>query len=201
MTIAPIAPRLRRLALPALGLLLAAALMYTYLRTQDYDSTGYFENVALLRQIKQLDARWELDAMKSHIGLNQNYDPLVDPLREMGVLPQHLGALAAAPPPGDAGRLRAAVAAYERALADKAALVEAFKSHNAVLRNSLTFLPTAVDDIERLAGPRADAAAAANRVLLATLTYNQNPSDEELREAGDELAGLARAMRGLCDRL
>jgi len=185
--------RLGRLALPAVGLLLAAALMFTYLRSQDYDTAGYFENVALLRQIKQLDARWELDAMKSHIGLNQSYDPLVDPLRDMSVLPRHLDALATAQRPDAAGRLRAAIAAYELALNNKAALIEAFKSHNAVLRNSLTFLPIAVDDIEGLAGPRANApvTAAANRVLLATLIYNQTPSDEEMREARDELAKLS----------
>jgi len=192
--------RLGRLVLPTVGLLLAAALMFTYLRTQDYDTAAYFENVALLRQIKQLDARWELDAMKSHIGLNQSYDPLVDPLRDMSGLPQHL---AAAQRPGAGGPLRAATAAYELALNNKATLIEAFKSHNAVLRNSLTFLPSAVDDIERLAGPRANApvTAAANRVLLATLVYNQAPSDEERREAGDELAKLSALTGGLAPEL
>ena len=192
--------RLNRLALPVLGLLLAAALMYTYLLTQDYDTAGYFEDVALLRQIKQLDAHWELDAMKSHIGLNQNYDPLVDSLRDMSALPQHLSALEAAPRPDDAGRLRAAIAAYQLALKDKAALVDAFKSHNAVLRNSLTFLPTAVDDIELLAGgaqSNSPVKTAANRVLQATLTYNQIPSDEERREAEDEQAGLSALAGGL----
>jgi signal transduction histidine kinase len=182
----------RRFALPVLGLLLVVALMYTWLRTKDYDTAGYFENVALLRQIKQLDARWELDAMKSRIGLNQSYDPLVDPLRDMLLLPQHLGNLAASPQPADSARLRAAVAAYEQALKDKAALVEAFKSHNAVLRNSLVFLPTAAEDIGRLRNPPAagPVKAGANHLLLATLIYNQVPGDEARREVDTALAGL-----------
>ena len=191
-TLSILRTRIARLVLPISGLLLAGALMFTYLRTQEYDTAGYFENVALLRQVKQLDARWELDAMKSHVGLNQSYDPLVDPLRDMSILPQHLSALTETPHAGDAVRLRAAVAAYEDALKNKSALVEAFKSHNAVLRNSLTFLPTAVDDIEFLAGPHeSPVKTIANRVLLATLIYNQIPSDEEKLEAQEELDGLS----------
>ena len=120
------AVRLRRLAAPALCLLLAGACMWLYARAQDYDAAGYFESVALLRQLKQLDAHWELDAMKSRIGLNQNYDPLVDPLPDMGELPQQLNALTAPERDETARRLAAAVAAYQLALKDKAALVESF---------------------------------------------------------------------------
>jgi signal transduction histidine kinase len=184
---------LHRLGLPVLGVTLVAALMFTWLRSRDYDTAAYFENVALLGQIKQLDARWELDAMKSRIGLNQNYDPLVNPLRDMNLLPQHLAPLATPPQPAGSAMLHAAVAAYEQSLNDKAALVEAFKSHNAVLRNSLVFLPTAADDITRMAGPLSGAAlqASANRVLLTTLIYHQVPGDEARRDAEAALAILS----------
>jgi signal transduction histidine kinase len=201
------AARLRWLAAPMLCVLLAAACMWLYARSQGYDAAGYFQSVALLRQLKQLDAHWELDAMKSRIGLNQNYDPLVDPLPDMGDLPQQLDALAS-PQPGDTpGRLAAAVAAYQDALKDKAALVESFKSHNAVLRNSLSFLPTAADDIAaqalltgRAARPPAQAAAeAANRVLLATLIYSQLSGAVQAQQVGDELARM-EAVAGPLDQ-
>jgi signal transduction histidine kinase len=201
------AARLRWLAAPMLCLLLAGACMWLYARAQGYDAAGYFESVALLRQLKQLDAHWELDAMKSRIGLNQNYDPLVDPLPDMGDLPQQLNALAAPQSGEQAGRLTAAVAAYQGALQDKAALVESFKSHNAVLRNSLSFLPTAADDIAAQAlltggaaraGARA-AADAANRVLLATLIYSQLAGAVQAQQVGDELARM-EAIAGPLDQ-
>lgn len=189
----------RLLVLPMLGLLLAAALLYTYLRAQDYDTAGYFEEVAVLRQVKQLDARWELDAMKSRIGLNQHYDPLVDPLRDMAVLPRQLLA------PDRSKPLATAAAAYESALHDKAAQVEAFKSHNAVLRNSLAFLPTAAADIGQLAGTRSGLAALANRLLLAALMYHQVSGAGEQRGLETALATLqaaaSRAPADLRERL
>ncbi|CAN7746801.1 DAHL domain-containing protein [Duganella sp. LjRoot269] len=184
-----------RLALPAAILLLAGLLLGLYLRTRHDDATSYFANIAQLRQIRQLDAQWELDALKSKAGLNQNYDALVDPLHDMGELPQQLDGLAREAPDG---ALASAVAAYRKALRDKSALMEAFKSHNAVLRNSLAFLPVAVDDIGAMINAHhgrrmvamGQAEAAANRVLLATLMYNEMPSEQELAEAQAELAGL-----------
>ncbi|WP_295996916.1 DAHL domain-containing protein [Rugamonas sp.] len=195
------APRWKRLAapLPLACVLLLAALLMVYARTRGYDDAAYFENVARLRQMKQLDAHWELDAMKSRIGLNQSYDPLVDPLRDLNLTPQQLRG-GASRAPEQAAELARSVAAYQDALHDKAALVESFKSHNAVLRNSLAFLPTAGDDIEHLAaGAHAHAVAVvvqANRALLATLVYYHAPSDADLQEVADELAQLARLRTG-----
>ncbi len=73
-----------------LGIVLASALVFLYAKTRDYDASAYFENIALLRQIKQLDARWELDAIKSKVGLNKTYDPLVDPLKDITGLQRQL---------------------------------------------------------------------------------------------------------------
>jgi signal transduction histidine kinase len=192
----------RRLPLPAAILVLAVLLLGLYLRTRHDDATGHFANIALLRQIRHLDAQWELDALKSKAGLNQNYDALVDPLQDMAGLPQQLaGPLADAPD----GALAAAVEAYLQALRGKSALIEAFKSHNAVLSNSLAFLPVVVDDIGALANAHrgrrlvamGQVEAAANRLLLATLVYNQIPSEQSLGEAQAELSGLEAARAGL----
>ena len=187
--------RLRRLRLPLplLCLLLACLLGVVYARSLGYDNNDYFANVALLRQIRQLDAQWELDALKSRVGLNRSYDQLVNPLRTLEEL--HLQLDAPSPQVG------AALAAYRQALHEKMALMEAFKSHNSVLNNSLGFLPTAVDDIGALAnqnrGHRLEAMghveAAANRVLLATLVYSAAPSERGVMEIEIEMADMAAA--------
>lgn len=195
--------RLRRqlLSLPMLCLLLAGLLGVLYARSLGYDNNDYFANVALLRQIRQLDAQWELDALKSRVGLNHSYDPLVNPLPTLEALPLQLAAPAA--PVG------AALAAYRQALRDKMTLMEAFKSHNSVLNNSLAFLPTAVDDIGALVNQHRDrrleamgqVEAAANRVLLATLVYSDAPSERGVMDIEIELADMAAASARISSAL
>ena len=184
----------------ALGLALAGGLLFLYLRAPSYDASAYFENVARLRQIKQLDAQWELDAMKSRLGINQSYDPLVGPLPALDTLPHQLGG-------GGTQALAAAVAELERELSRKAALIESFKSHNAVLRNSLAFLPIAAGELVELTHAKAadgalvQASEAAGKVLLAMLVHNQTGADEHQAEVEVELAVLLAARRQLAPEL
>jgi len=197
--------RLLWLSMTALGVLLISALVFLYNKTRDYDPSNYFENVALLRQIKQLDARWELDAMKSKIGINKTYDPLVDPLVDLSKLQQQLDAVGASQKGDSARTLTNSIKAFEIALQKKANLIEHFKSHNAVLRNSLTFLPTAAEDIQNLLnkGKGQDqsvlksVAAGVNKVLLASLEYDQAAADDKVVEIELELGHLAAQTKGL----
>ncbi|MCP2012673.1 DAHL domain-containing protein [Duganella violaceipulchra] len=184
-------------SLPLACLLLAVLLGAIYARSLGYDSNDYFANVALLRQVGQLDAQWELDAVKARIGQNPNYDALANPLTALHQLPLQIEA--SSPP------LAAALDAYQQTLSAKAALMETFKSHNAVLHNSLDFLPTAAADIGALAnqqrGQRPEAMghaeAGANRLLLTVLIYADNPSDSSRADVERELAGLANTRAGL----
>jgi signal transduction histidine kinase len=179
---------------------LAGALVYSYLSASASDPVNNFENVALLRQIKQLDANWELDAMKSRLGINQSYDPLTNPLPELDALPQQLTSLASTFERDSSAALAASVASLQRELKHKSALIDAFKSHDAVLRNSLAFLPTAASEItpDHPVRREADAAAleraetAARKVLLATLWYDDVASAETLAEIEQGMTELAR---------
>ncbi len=197
--------RLAWLPMAALGAVLACALAFLYAKTREYDPSNYFESIALLRHIKQLDARWELDAMKSKIGINQTYDPLADPLPDLQHLQEQLNTLMAAQKREAASALASEIHTFEGVLRNKATLVEHFKSHNAVLRNSLTFLPTAAADIQNLAlqGAGHDdtalrrVSAGVNKVLLASLVYNQTPSEDKGGEIESELRTLAAQQKHL----
>ncbi len=193
-----------RWRLPLAGAVLGAALLFFFIKTQAYDSASYFEHVALLRHIKQLDARWELDVMKSKIGLNHSYDALVDPLPALQALPLQLQVLEDGPDGGDRAALAASIAAFQQALAGKAALIESFKSHNAVFSNSLAFLPTAAADLaggEAEAAPPPRVAAGVTRVLLDALTYEDRSSINEPAELHREMAALAAMRGGLAGQL
>jgi signal transduction histidine kinase len=191
--------RLAWLPLLALGLALGAALLFLALRARVYDASTYFEDVALLHQIRQLDARWELDAMRARVGLTQSYDALVDPLADLAGLPQQLQV----PEAGDAAALGRAVQDYQQALRAKVALMERFKSRNAVLRNSLAFLPLAAEDVvaalrkpAAAAGRRRPRAAQVDQVLLATLIYNRGASEEKAADIETALIALQAAGTG-----
>lgn len=186
------------------AIVLSLALVFFYMKTRDYDSPSYFENIALLRQIKQLDARWELDAMKSKVGMSKTYDPLVDPLVDLSTLMQQLEQISL----GGNGAINVAkkdeVKKFEESLRKKSVLIERFKSHNAVLLNSLAFLPTAAEDVQKiLSGSARDAenfnqiAISVKKVLLASLVYDQGSSNEKADEIESELAKLTAMKKKL----
>ena len=188
---------LNRTGLAGLAVVLASILALLYARTQGHDESNYFENVALLRQLKQLDARWELDVLKSKMGIDASYDSLVDPLIDLHELQEKLQSrLAQQHGAGDA--LARASEAFHRAIEEKTRLIEHFKSHNSVLRNSLAFLPTAADDTLRAVRPAAgnsevlrSIAADVNAVLLDSIVFSEAPSTDRAADIQGELERLS----------
>ncbi|MBT2298711.1 DAHL domain-containing protein [Pseudomonas fluorescens] len=139
---------LRRLGLAFVGLLLVSVLLFIYIQSGAQQAASSIESRDLIRLLKQQDAIWDNEVLKSRIALSHNYDPLVSPLNEMARLWQRLDAIES-----ESGRHAPSSWEQERdeylkAVKEKTRLVEKFKSHNAVLRNSLAFLPTAEDDIQ-----------------------------------------------------
>ena len=197
------------LPMMAIALVLVSLLAFLYTKTREHDDSAYFENVALLRQLKQLDSRWELDVLKSRMGLNSNYDSLVDPLADLEQLQARLDAVVSSQQHASADS-SAANEAFRFAIRDKTRLIEHFKSQNSVLRNSLVFLPTAADEMLKALGGASgslarDTAATTRKVLLDSMVYSQAPSDEKaagIQSGLDTLAGTstsqsARAVEAL----
>jgi two-component system, NtrC family, sensor kinase len=139
---------LRRLGLAFIGLLLASILLFMYIETGAQQAASYIEARDLIRLLKQQDAIWDNEVLKTRIALSHNYDPLVSPLHEMASLWQRLDAIESVPGRHGATLWEGLRSDYLQAVKEKTRLVEQFKSHNAVLRNSLAFLPTAEDDIQ-----------------------------------------------------
>jgi two-component system, NtrC family, sensor kinase len=196
--------RSRWLPLAGLAVVLATLLVFLYVKTAVHDSSGYFENVALLRQLKQLDAQWELDVLKSKIGATANYDSLVNPLAELNELRERLEGVVAGEGHASPAALAASTQAFSKAIDEKARLIEHFKSHNAVLRNSLAFLPTAADEARPSVGGiaggdpavRKRASTQVDDVLLGSLVYSQSPSNEKAAQIQGDLTRLLYRTSG-----
>jgi signal transduction histidine kinase len=191
--------RLSWIAISVVALLLASILALLYVRTQGHESS-YFEKVVLLRQLKQLDAGWERDVLRSRMGVETNYDSLVDPLVEFSQLQSELehdipNRLNAA----NSATLMTLVSNLHQAIEDKTRLIEHFKSHNSVLRNSLAFLPTAAADVQDAATSSLGANSApkplsadVTAILLASMEFSQASSDDKAVAIN---AGLERLSR------
>ncbi|HZY18023.1 MAG TPA: DAHL domain-containing protein [Ramlibacter sp.] len=184
--------------LATLGLTLSAVLAFLYARMPNVDAVRYGQDIAVLRQLKQADARWELGVLRARLGLDGHYDALNDPLGSVDGLAAQLDGVLQAHP--ELPQLAQAHDDFDLAMQDKAQHIEQFKSHNSVLRNSLTFLPTAAADVAA-AGPRGGAVAAVLRdvddVLRAVLVYSHGPSDDGVGPIQATLDRLTGAAPGL----
>jgi len=181
--------------LAGVAVVLASILLFLYVNSKSDQTVSYTESRDLIRQIKQQNSQWENEVLKARVALIHNYDPLVSPLSEMTRLWQNFDSMASQHRRNDSPTWRATRDAYLSAMKEKTRLVEQFKSHNAVLRNSLAFLPTAEDDIQAQLAQLTDAdkqqlqniAIDTYDLLLTSLEFAQVTSAEH---AADILVGL-----------
>jgi two-component system, NtrC family, sensor kinase len=134
--------------LGAVALMLASTLLFLYFKSNSDQTITYAQSRDLIGRIKQLNAQWETEVLKARIAISHNYDPLVSPLTEITELWQRFDSMESNHQRNASATWLSSHNAFLDALKEKTRLVEQFKSHNALLRNSLAFLPTAEDDIQ-----------------------------------------------------
>ena len=171
----------RAVAIGTVTLLLTAVLMFLYTKSSSVDAEKKTRVEGYLKQLKQLDAEWNVDVLKSRMEINKNYDALTSPLAVLAATQARLAdeakTLGQAEP-------QKAIADLQLLLDEKTDLVDQFKAQNAILKNSLRYVPTAVDElqaeIQRAKRPGAtgllDALAVrCNQLLNDVLKYNLLP--------------------------
>ncbi|MGF6204309.1 GHKL domain-containing protein [Pseudomonas sp. ADAK2] len=181
------------LSLIALGL--ASTLLFLYLKSSSDQTSTYTESRDVITRMKQLNAQWETEILKARVAISHNYDPLVSPLTEMTQLWERFDSMESNHGRNDSPAWNKSHDAYLAAIQEKTRLVEQFKSHNAVLRNSLAFLPTAEDDIQQPLTQVTDGdqlqlhniATDTYDLVLSALEFAQVTSDDK---AADILLGL-----------
>ncbi|RON09439.1 histidine kinase [Pseudomonas brassicacearum] len=186
--------RLSLLLLSGMTVLLASMLVFLYIKSSTDPASGYSDARDLIGRMKQLNAQWETEILKARIAISHDYDPLVAPLTEMTRLWQQFEAIEPSHERSDSAVWQARYDAYLTLIKEKTRLVEQFKSHNAVLRNSLAFLPTAEDDIQNQFAHLQDhdklqlqnIATDTYDLLLSSLEFAQVASDDK---AADILVG------------
>ncbi len=137
-----------------LGLLAAFIILFLYLKTQSINPiqhNQFRENSSLFRQT---DAILNQHILEIRQGLITNYDLTVQGINKLNQLTTKIQTLLneinIAPSTLDNKKLNQAIEHIYQALKQKQNLLEAFKSKNAILRNSLLYLPTATSQLSKL---------------------------------------------------
>jgi two-component system, NtrC family, sensor kinase len=167
-----------------LALLLVSILAFLVLKTRTVDIEKHNEIITTLRELKQVDAEWNVDVLKSKTGVNNSYDPVASPLPLIVALEKAVRGKTDEIW-GNNKTLQQLIGQYRKAMDQKIATIEHFKSQNAILRNSSRFLPIAASDM--IEAVRASHLAesgkilteqALNSVLTSTMSYTLTPEKE-----------------------
>ena len=179
--------------LAALALTGLLGLLITKTRAVDFDAHNQI--IGTLRELKQVDAEWNVEVLRAKTGLATNYDRVASPLPLVASLEAALRDQTGAfweDRAASKERLVPLVAAYKQAMDRKIAAIETFKSQNAILRNSSRFLPIAATDLVEVtragaipAEQKLQIEQALHHLLANTMTYLMAP-DQPLRERVSE---------------
>ncbi|MEC7519445.1 MAG: DAHL domain-containing protein [Myxococcota bacterium] len=180
----------RTLGLAALLTAVALLAALASARAAEVDLDAHEAYARALRRTQELDARMDEEVARSRLRLVTHYDDLV---RVWDETSENRAALERPPPHLDAelrARLMTAVTRYGETLDEKRALVERFKSDQAVLRNAMRALPRNVarrSEALRQAGDPG-AAEELDALLRAVLLAVVAPSDAHVHAARGALA-------------
>ena len=168
------------------AVVLIGVLAFLFSKTRAVDFDEHNEIISNLRQLKQIDAEWNIDVFKSKMGINNNYDPVAQPLPLIRDLES--GLTQKTQQSADATTLLTMLKDFQATMSKKITLIERFKSQNSIYRNSTNFLPTSADDVMAAAkrvgvtGAKfAELEAMVTSIFSQTLTYNLTP-DTPLKE-------------------
>src|SRR5215475_140590 len=143
-----------------------------------------------LRALILHEAALQRDVLKARAGLLGNYDPLVRSLENRRRAFDTLRSDDHAAAGGARTKIGRHLEGMAAVLAEQEALVEAFKSHNALLQNSLMFFGHAIQQFKTSGNRPQDAVFAEVGTLASAML--RFASDPRVANAGDVTASLDR---------
>lgn len=146
---------------------LVAGLVPLYQETRGVDPAQREAVTGKLRELKALDTDWNVQVLRSKTGLNKHYDPVTQPER---VAMQIVDAISPQLAAYDY-RLKEQEQQLREALTTKMDVIDRFKAQNAILRNSVRYIPIATTELKAKAREAGDAIPA-KRAEMTTLAGN-----------------------------
>ncbi|WP_226858352.1 DAHL domain-containing protein [Diaphorobacter aerolatus] len=187
------------------AVVLIAILAFLVLQTRSINFNTSNEIVNTLRELKQVDAEWNVDVLRAKTGISTNYDQVASPLPLISRLASQLSDTTTKYWVGHSESISAMqpmLKRFQSLMDEKISAIEQFKSQNAILRNSSRFLPVAATDLVETTRSSSMSATARqtlerllNDLLANAISYTQNP-EAALKE---RIAQNAAALQAFTD--
>jgi two-component system, NtrC family, sensor kinase len=183
------------------GMLVVAAVLvgilaFLYLKTEALDPARRVAVNGALRDLKQVDAEWNVELLRSKTWLTKNYDAVTQPQSVTLKLERAIATQVVLD-----SRVSDAQAELRKAIDSKIDLVDQFKAQNAITRNSVRFIPSATADLKARAHAAGEAAPAkraqmaalsdsAEQILVETLKLDSSSDSGAVAEIRRKLGAL-----------
>ena len=135
----------------AIALAVAPLLFILFIKAQAPDPIRHHRILTDLHTIESMNAEIDILTLKFRYRLQSNYDGLVSAINEISLRQSELRAGEHAIFNKGNEKIDRAMEELDQALSKKTEWLEGFKSHNAVLNNSLHYFPRIVEETMRLA--------------------------------------------------
>lgn len=173
----------------AVGLIL----VLTYLLVQGTATDApRHERADALQAVILNNAALQRDVLRARAGILLNYDPLVRSLAGLVSATAKLPAIRDVADGETRARIDRKVAEIAQAVRDEEAVIEAFKSDNALLQNSLSYFNYLSGSLASTGGQRAEVSAEAGMLTAAMFRFINAPRPETSREVEAALTRLER---------
>ncbi len=174
--------RLLRLGLGGSVCAFVALSIYSFRHAIDYAAEAEYGRD--LRLMKAVDSELNEELLKSRSSLVTQYDPLVNDVQKLKHLQRELGNVPSFLSQHASVDLQERLKKSRELLAQKEEALEAFKTHNAVLRNSLRYFPVAAQTLisEPAAAPEPKPLAGKIEGLLSAVLLLDISSDQDARK-------------------
>lgn len=153
---------------------------FLFVRAQAIDFDRHNLYISDLRLINEIDARINQNILQARYGLINSYDPITEDLTKLDVTLESLKKTPGFLDADSQERLEEILANYTKLLNIKEQLIEDFNGANALVKNSLAYLPIAVANTvsENSAESNYEAIFSLNNLLRDILIYNASPKDD-----------------------
>lgn len=147
----------------------AVIMVATYLYTQPVDIHRHNTLLAHFSQLQRDEARLGEAVLQLNYNLSNNYDEVTSIVQHMHTTAKELKKDEVVGDLGQSAEFGKQLKLFEQRLADKQNALEKFKSKNAVLKNSLIYLPQAQEEVLRHLPPLAPAREYLESLVLQVL--------------------------------
>jgi hypothetical protein len=178
--------------------LLGGGVAFLYPKTLDQDASKRNAVHGLLREAKEMDAAVDSEVIRARTGLNKDYDSIARFQTRLGSIQAAISAHSAET---SDSALRDASKGLAEALSGKVDLLDQFKAQNAILLNSVRFIPAATGAVKSQAREAAETSPASKaqmnalgdsieQLFLETLKLESNSDAQNIKRVREQLAPL-----------